>query len=58
VLKNPGSRYNVEVANFNKGNTLPILSLRSSRVMIFYFSICGSTMLVFDESVLLVCERC
>jgi hypothetical protein len=58
VLKNPGSRYSMEVANFNKGSTLPILSLPNSRVIIYYFLIRDSGMLVLNENMLLAYERC
>jgi hypothetical protein len=41
VLRNAGSRYNVEVADFTRGNLLPIFSL-SLRVKAFCFTQRGS----------------
>jgi hypothetical protein len=57
VLRNAGSRYNVEVADFTKGNSLPIFSSfsLSLRVKAFCFTLRGSGKAEPGGNVLLAC---
>jgi hypothetical protein len=57
VLRNAGSRYNVEVVDFTKGNSLPIFSLifTELRVKAFCFTLRGSGKVEPGGNVLPVC---